>query len=293
MTDLEFLKNLIIDNNKTEYYRSTVNKKLLKKYHISVIISLRDRVHFVKPLIESFKKAAKNTDNKIGLMVVEHSSEPLARKECKALDIDYFWVKANKDEPFNKCICHNIGGIMNKQSEYLLFHDLDCLVYDDFFTNISENMVNKNAKALQCFRGRRVLCLNEELTNKVISNEIDFRTIELNNNPDITETNYGAPGGSILVKTDTFFSVGGFDPEIFSGYSPEDKFFWLKVNAVDKIHSSDNPIIEVLHMNHKKMYNDDYELGEMGVICDKFDGLSMVEKEEFFQLKKPLITNIK
>lgn len=293
MNDLTCLINLVNTNKKKDYYKLTQNKKQLKKYEISVIIPIRDRTYFVKPVIDSFKKAIKYSNKKIGIMIVEHSTEPLAKKDAKSLDIDYFWVQSKKDEPFNKCLCHNIGAIMNKQSQFFLFHDLDCLVYDDFFINIDENIKNKNAEALQCFKGRRVLCLDEETTTKIINNEIDFREISLNNNPNISATNYGAPGGSILVKNETFFHIGGFDPEIFSGYSPEDKFFWIKLNSKNQIHSSDNPVIEVLHMYHKKMYSDDYELGEMGVICDKLNNLNDSDREEFYKIKKDMITNFK
>ncbi len=293
MNDLEFLTNLVNDNKKKDYYRLTQYKKPLKKYQISVIIPIRDRTYFIKPLINSLKIAIKNSNKKIGLMIVEHSIEPLAKKDAKSLGVDYFWIQSKKNEVFNKCLCHNIGALMNKQSEYFLFHDLDCLVYDDFFKNIDENIKNKNAEALQCFIGRRVLCLNEMLTNKIVNDEIDFRTIELVDNPNITKTNYGAPGGSILVKNETFFHVGGFDPEIFSGYSPEDKFFWIKINSKNEIHSSDNPIVEVLHMYHAKMYSDDYELGEMGIICDKLNNLNINDKEEFYKIKKEIITNFK
>jgi predicted glycosyltransferase involved in capsule biosynthesis len=73
----------------------------------------------------------------------------------------------------------------------------------------------------------------------------------------------GSTGGSILVRRDTFLSVGGFDPELFYGYGPEDSFFWSKLETLEKRVDpinwhfagggmfADDPPIDVYHMYHE------------------------------------------
>ena len=61
----------------------------------------------------------------------------------------------------------------------------------------------------------------------------------------------GASGGSILVSSELFFNVGGFDPELFTEYSVEDQFFFDKLCLKGCVGFCDYPAIELLHLSHE------------------------------------------
>lgn len=286
---IEDLKNIVYKNNKEYYYNFLLNKMLPKQYHISIVIPVRNRLSFLKPLILTLKNAIKKSGNKINITIVEHSTESIFKKDCKEMNIGYYWIKADVNEPFNKCLCHNIGAILNKNSNYYLFHDLDCLVYDDFFNNINKTLINKKALAIQTFKDRRVLYLNNELTNKIITNDLTVNDISIDDEL-IIKSDIGAPGGSIMVNGDLFFNIGGYDPELFFGYSPEDRFFWNKLELFTSIHSSTN---EVLHMFHERMDETNNYLKEMNDILANFNNTTDNDKMDYINFKKDLILKYK
>jgi hypothetical protein len=241
------IKNIIDSNRFDTFYKEIKKKKSNKKFDISIIIPVRGRIDFLNICLTHLKSAINRTNLKINITIIEHSNKREYYEICKSNDIGYYWINSLENK-FNKCLCHNIGSLLNKNSNYFLFHDLDCLVYDNFLINLIENKEYKKSECLQTFYNRRVLYLNEVQTEKLINNRITINEINLD---DVREGDYGAPGGSILVNKDLFFSVGGYDPELFYGWSPEDIFFWDKIETIEKIHSVDNPKNELLHLHHQ------------------------------------------
>lgn len=247
------IKNIIDTNRFDVFYRKIKNKKPYKKFDISIIIPVRGRIDFVDVSLSHLKSAIEKTNLKINITIVEHSTNREYYEICKGYGIGYYWINSLENK-FNKCLCHNIGALLNKNSKYFLFHDLDCLVYDNFFLNLMENKESKKSECLQTFFNRRVLYLNEQQTRNILNNEISINDINLE---EVKEGDYGAPGGSIFVNKDLFFNVGGYDPELFYGWSPEDIFFWNKVETLEKINSVDNPKNELLHLHHEIQSNND------------------------------------
>ena len=282
------LTNLIYKTNsnlKNNYYDSFKNKKLPKSYFISIIIPVRGRVQFLKPLINSFKASIRRTQKKINITIVEHSNESSFKSECKELSLNYYWIKSEPDEHFNKSLCHNVGAIINKNSKYYLFHDLDCLVYDDFIETLVNGIEHKNISVTQSFKGRRVLYLDEYTTNRVISGLLPIIDIDITT---LVKSESGAPGGSILIDKNLFYDVGGFDPELFFGYSPEDSFMWSKIEHLKPILSADN---EVLHMWHERLDKTNNVLSEMTETLRQFNDLSKEDKRFFIDFKKNILIN--
>lgn len=271
--------------NKLNYYLPLLKKKEPKKFFISVIIPVMGRIEFLVPLVNSLNSAIKKSGNKINITIVEHSSEELFRKPCKNLNINYHWIKKEKYEPFNKSLCHNVGAILNKQSDNFLFHDLDCLVYDDFFINVI-NKINRNDLVFQTFKNRRLLYLSDDLTKKIIIGDISVNEIKTDDE-NLIMGDEGAPGGSICVNRELFINVGGFDPELFFGYSPEDLFFWNKIECFVKITSTNN---EMLHMSHERLHETN-DLIEFMLFCvEDFNKLDETNKLEFMNNKKNTIS---
>ncbi len=287
-----------IEDNKIDYKKIVEDNVFVvydnfDLFDVSVIIPVRDRENFAGPLYQSFKIAAENSGLKISFTFVEHSESPKHSKFCKMNSVNYFWIKSNPGELFNKCLAHNIGAMFSAKSKYLLFHDIDCLVQSNFFNNLFDNISNQKCKAIQNFTGRRVLYINEQLTDKIVGNKFDVDNLSIDLD-EVTPPNIvGAPGGSITIERDLFFEVGGYDPELFLANSPEDVFFWDKVDVVGKMHISDNPDIEIYHMNHRPTYYDNPRIDEMKDIHHTFTNMSDEEKKEIIKLKSEMIQEFK
>ena len=258
-------------------------------FDICVIIPVRGRSNFLNPLIYYFKKAERKTNLKVSYFVVEHSEFPEHSKVCKKNKINYFWIKSDKSEMFNKCLAMNVGAVYSNKSNYLIFHDLDCLVQSDFFINLYKNLENKKCKSIQNFFGRRVLYLNDVLTSKSISLDLDLDVLDEKTNGVSLPAFFGAPGGSITVDRNLFFEVGGYDEEFFLGNSPEDAFFWEKICVFTNFEISDEPKINIFHMNHPPTYYSNPFEFEMKRIYEIFKKSTIEEKKIFIEKKRKKI----
>jgi hypothetical protein len=290
MIDLkQLIENNSIDYKKVFEDNISVTYSDMELFDVSVIIPVRNREDFAEPLYKSFQAAIDKSGLKVDFTFVEHSENPLHSKFCKNNKINYFWLKSAPGELFNKCLAHNVGAIFSSKSKYLLFHDIDCLVQSDFFIMLFENIKNQNARAIQNFTERRVLYINQQLTDKVIAGQFEVDDLSINLDEVSPPNIFGAPGGSITIERDLFFEVGGYDPELFLANSPEDVFFWDKVDVVDKMYISNNPDIEIYHMNHRPTYMDNPLINEMKDIHFSFKNMSQEEKLEIVKLKAELI----
>lgn len=291
--DYKFLLNTF-NSNRIDYKKIKEDNIVVtyddeERFDISFIIPVRGRINFIKPMYNSFKRAVEKSGLKISLTVSEHSENPEHSHFCKQNKINYIWTKADANQFFNKCMAINMAALFSAKAKYFLFHDLDCLVQEDFFTNLMCNISRKNCKAIQCFHGRRVLYLNNELTEKAISDTLDINSLKLGM-PGIGLPNVvGAPGGSIFIEKDLFFQVGGYDPELFYANAPEDIFFWDKVEELAKMEVSDDPEIDIFHMNHPVTYNSNPRLQEMLNLHRSFTTAKPEERKEFVELKRKAI----
>ncbi len=267
-------------------------------YDINFFIPVRERMDFAEPMYKSFLRASEKSNLRITYTVIEHNDIPLHSNFCKKNKINYIWLPCNQGDLFNKCLCYNMGVFFSNKSKYYLFHDIDCLIQSDFFLKLTENIKNKECRAIQCFTKRRVLYINREFTPNLVSGKFNVDDLNIK----MTEVDYprmngqimlGAPGGSILVERDLFFEVGGYDSELFLANSPEDAFFWTKIDTVNKMHTSDNPDIEIYHMYHDPTWSRNPLIREMEVINKSFDILSSEDKKEVIKHKSELINEFK
>jgi predicted glycosyltransferase involved in capsule biosynthesis len=183
-----------------------------------------------------------------------------------------------------------MGALYSNISKYIIFHDIDCLIQSDFFNKIKLNVSIQKCKALQCFQQRRVLYCDINLTKKIILNEINIDELSLDfEGVDLPRLGgkvmLGAPGGSILVERDLFFNVGGYDADLFLANSPEDAFFWEKINVIEKMYTSENPPIDIFHMFHNPTYFDNPFINQMKKIYEDFKILSKEEKIRLIEQK--------
>jgi predicted glycosyltransferase involved in capsule biosynthesis len=222
----------------------------------------------------------------ISITFVEHDSTLHHEDLCVSSGVSYIGIKCKEGEPFNKCLAHNIGAIMSCDSEWLLFHDVDCLVQEFFFRDLLVNSKLYWSEAFQAFARNRVLYCSEDLTKKLVGGVVSVDKLTIDSDG-ITVGAEGAPGGSIFITRELFFFVGGYDPELFWGYSPEDKFFWTKVSICETITSCNN--IEIFHLHHEFLGRTNPSLRDMKRTMKEFLGLSKQDRFAIIEYKRELI----
>jgi len=295
---IKFINAKKFDYNKIKNDNVVIIQEPEEAYDINFLITARGRKEFAEPMYKSFLAAAEKSPLNITYTVIEHGEIPEHSKFCKKNKINYMWIKPGEEKLFNKCLAYNMGVFFGNKSKYLLFHDIDCLVQSDFFLNLFDNISHKQCRAIQCFTGRRVLYINEEFTPKVIAGEFPVDDLSLDM-PEVDlprlggKVMIGAPGGSILIERDLYFEVGGYDAELFLANSPEDAFFWTKVDTIDKMHTSDDPDIELYHMYHPPTWMNNPYVDEMQLINNIFTQLSVEDKKEIISLKAEMIKEFK
>ena len=275
--DLLINENISLIHDKNEFF------------DINFIITVRGRIDFAKPMHDSFIQAAKKSGLKICYTIVEHSINPEHSKFCKKNKINYIWIKSPEKGMFNKCLAYNCGVFYGPKAKFVLLHDIDCLIQSDFFNLLMQNHENKEFRAIQCFVDRRVMYCDYSVTNELISGNIKV--------DDLHEDHYGvtppyclgAPGGSIMVERDLFFQVGGYEEGFFQGNSPEDSFFWEKVDTISKMWTSDFPRINIYHMHHPVTYYDNPKINEMTQVLNDFKSMSKDDKIRYINAKSELI----
>ena len=269
-----------------------------KEFHINVIIGFRGRSEFFIPLINSFKNAfsyyeKKFNDKTFCLTFVEHSEIRNQYKDKLENYVNYIWTPGNVSEQYSRSFAYNFGVKYSNKAKYYLLHDLDILVKENFFEEMFQNL--GNSKCLQTYGGRRVLYLSQNLTPKIINKEIDFNLLNENSN-DVSLPMFGgkpalgSKGGSILVENELYYKVGGFDPELFWGYGPEDQTFWDKISTlIGDISYADNPKIDMFHMWHLPTSSTNPLIYEMEDYMMQFKYMTKKNRIEFLELKKKLL----
>lgn len=163
------------------------------------------------------------------------------------------WTFVNDEEPFNKCHAMNSAAAMLiplGHYTHLLFHDLDLVPPLNFFEAIEANLAANPKSAMQCFAGRSVLMCSQGLTEEILAGGINVDTLP-HDHRHVSPSPYGAPGGSILMSVERYLEVGGWDEDLFAGYSCEDAMMWAKLEATGPIIGAENPPIHLFHLHHE------------------------------------------
>lgn len=260
------------------------------RVHVLVVIGVRDRDRFIKPVLESlfvadeFLGAMAERFWSVSYIVVEHTHAPKHKQVCSELGIDYVWLKCNKGEPFNRSLAFNVGYLCGDDCDWVLTHDIDCMVQSDFYDKLFANIKRTGADAIQTFANHRVIYCLEYLTDRLISGKVAAN--ELMEGHDGTFTAPGmAMGGSIMIKSCLFERVGMYDPELFTGYAPEDQFLWHKLEVFTKVQSCDDPENNIFHLHHPFMGKTNPRLPEMNKLCQQFTASGIVTKRSIIDYK--------
>lgn len=292
----------VLRNGLLDYYEIIknchVDYKPITDYKIdlAVIIPVKGRRDYLKACLNYFKIALQKHHNvklsekhlKINVVftVVENNEKPEHAGFCNQNGINYVWVPQQQNNEFNKSLCHNIGAISMQSATWLLFHDADILVPETFFDDLTKNYFNQSFDACQCFTGRRLLQANETITNSILNESqryvISFHTKNIDG---ITTNQPGAAGGSILIKTEKFAKIGGFNDVLFVEYSLEDQHFFDKMQMCLDVGFCNNPAIELLHLHHPPAFNRTVRDEDKNAYV-KWAELNQVQKNEFVKIER-------
>lgn len=242
--DLKFFKQVFENLNYDLKYK--VEKNIIHdENEINLIIPFYKRIVFLQKVLTYLNSIRPKN---VSITVVEHSEEKLANTLSQELGVNYIWIE-KKSEKFNKSLCMNYG-VINVESNDLIFYDVDLISDNNLFDNIFLNLKNKKSKVLQCFYDRTVFALNEEQTNEVL------KGVELSNYPKDKEyyenIHPNATGGIIYMTKELFYNVGGFDDLLFEGWGGEDDFMKMKIELFTSFDEANEPKIFVYHMNHDR-----------------------------------------
>ena len=131
--NIQFDYQKIIDN-KTRHYH--INNK--NHYDVNVIIPLYKRQKHLYKIVEALQKTIeKQQTKKINITISELvDSEEDNLDFCIKNNLDYICVEVKNKMKFPKSLLMNLAALRGCDSEWFLFHDVDCLPQSDFFINL-------------------------------------------------------------------------------------------------------------------------------------------------------------
>jgi GT2 family glycosyltransferase len=238
-------------------------------YDISIVIPCKGRRPLLETTIKVLKHEIAQTDLRIAITLVEHTDE-IEFKEyafTEGLGWIHIPLTGGTGSPlgqFNRGLCFDIGNLYGPPCKYYMMHDSDLLVPDNFFNKV-QVYFNRGALALQPYSDRFVWQTNQEFSEKLQA-DLSIFYAGVNEQIVCTRNQPGAKGGSFIIKSDLFAKVGGYDPQIFWGYSPEDQLFWLKIQTVSSVEYADSPRLPLLHLWHPNAATKNPLLAEMDML---------------------------
>jgi len=283
----------LIEVNRFDYggiiRSSTLHANWGAGYRFNVVVPVRGRIDFLPTLLDSLKQTGYQD---FFVTVVEHSDRPQHQRACVDPWVNYIHIPSG-NTVFNKCLAFNVGVVATPPAKYYIFHDLDCLVQKDFFDNLDGIIERKNGEAIQTFNGRRVIFCDAELTARLVGRITNINELNLVSKGvlPINPNHIGAPGGSILASRELFFKVGGYDPELFWGYSPEDEFFYNKLQFYTTVYSCEKN--EVYHMFHPLTFKSNPDIHRLIAVMKRFKELRHEDKKKVIEYKQMLIAEYK
>jgi hypothetical protein len=306
------IKNFNLDFLKKKLTKSTINYKsiLLHKDNfynqdeadVSIILGVRERTNLLLKCLDYINYAKAQTKLKVNVTVVQHDNISSARLHSIEKKASYIFLPIknfNTEDLFSQSLCFNVGFLSNKNAKYYIFHDCDLLLPHDFLKIFENSYFNNQPKWLQGYFGKSFFLINRQESKKILN---------LNGVANLYRVEHcikGLPvavGGSIIVSKDIFEQVGGYDPELFYGWSQSSEFFWIKLLCTQKeigvtstCHQYEkeinfvypnNPPLMLYHLFHD--HDDNPRWGYMHELYQSFLQFPYAEKIDYIETKRKL-----
>lgn len=286
---LSFYKKNLIDYNdyKKQSYLSI--KNINKKYEVNIIIPYKNRFDNLITVLHSISLL--KTKYKFIVTIIELDLNKTLqiknlRKKFNKIKINYIFIPQKKSiifNQFNKSLAMNCAFLWSNQTDWYIFHDVDLIVKEDFLENCFENIKRTNCNILQTYGNRCVFYINDKRSNVVRNNVELIKKLELDNDTITKPHILGSPGGSLMVKSEIFRKVGGYDPSLFWGYAPEDAFILEKMKLIGKFDYCDKPINDLFHLYHPITVNSNPYKRHMNEIYCNFKKMNNELKNKFIK----------
>lgn len=272
-----------------------------KELDVSVIVGVKGRNKQLEKCLDYLKYAInEEPDLKINVTVVQQDNLPTHKHIADKNNFDYIFIPLNDsdtEEQFSPALAYNTGFISNQSAKFYIFHCADTLVPHDFFKILNQSYLTREQfDWLQNFTGKSLYYLTPDQTKNIYELKGLYNLRAMTG---VEKGGPGAPGGSITVSKQTFLDIGGYDPELFHGWAPEDSFFWTKltttkrrIDAIRNCHThendmaevyANNPPIKLYHMHHEHVPN--FKWTEMHELHDSFWTFSHEDKVKYIAIK--------
>jgi hypothetical protein len=224
-----------------------------KPYDILLVIPCKGRRSLLETTVKVLKTEKAKTSLEIAIVIVEHSETPEFKDYSKTEGFGWIHIPivGGLGSPlgqFNRSLCFDIGFLYGPPCKYYMMHDNDLLVPDHFFNKVKAYL-DRGSVALQPYSDHFVWQTSKEFSEKLQA-DLSIFYAGFDETIVCTPNGYGGKGSSILVKSDLYIKVGGYDPHIFWGYAPEDQLFWTKLECMTTIETAENPRIPFIHLWH-------------------------------------------
>jgi len=254
-------------------------------YDISIVIPCKGRRPLLETTIKVLKHEMAKTDKRVAITLVEHTDSIEFKEYAFSAGLGWIHIPmtGGVGSPlgqFNRGLCFDIGHLYGPPCKYYMMHDSDLLVPDNFFNKVNVYF-NRGTIALQPYSDRFVWQTNQEFSEKLQA-DLSIFYAGVDEHDVCTRNQPGAKGGSFILKSDLFTNVGGYDPQVFWGYAPEDQLFWLKVESIASVDYADSPRIPLIHLWHPNAATKNPLLAEM-------DMLNLYIKQQYSSEIQPYI----
>ena len=254
-------------------------------YDICVVIPVFGRHDHLRHNLKCLTSQRDSSDlqnAKIQIVVSEMSDSPSHYSLCEEFNVSYVHTKADL---FNKSLAMNQAASVFL-SESFIFHDVDMITGDRWLSCCFDFLCKKkfarnNSWVLQPIPGRRIFYVSQENTDKIFTGKVALEQIPLGDHkiqPSWYQGNF-PPGGSIMISSDLFYAVQGYDPAIFWGYSPEDLCFLKNACMLSQDGelqtwdvSMSEQGCEMYHLYHPETHNTNESYEYMVFIDSMIDG---------------------
>ena len=222
-------------NNDSRIYVNCSNKVLVPSISYVIPIRVYDRARSAKTVINNIRS---QLFPNIEIILVEEDVQSIFNY-ADVNPIKYIFKQSESGKHFNKSKAFNFG-VSNSTSDFIILHDADILVQDNYTQKIYNKLNNYDGVHI----GKDVIYLTEQFTNKIN----DECVVSLDGS---CEKQVGYfEGGSLACKKSTYCSIGGFNGD-FEGYGCEDTEFFSRLSLNSKFFDERTEVF--YHLRHGRV----------------------------------------
>ena len=292
-----------------------------QKCDINLVIGCSGRPTLVRATVKYLKKTIAQSSLSVRLVISEMGDFPLMEKLAKEESLSYIFTPfevSDTEYKHSEGLAHNISYLLAPKTSWYCFHCSDTIVPENWLQRIEPYLTDETT-FLQPFSQKRLKYCNESYTRELcadpegmqiegVGNALASNILPNREKLFLPEAPAGAPGGSIFIRREDFERVGGYDPEIFWGWAPEDTMMWIKQ---EYLHNGENFNIDninywapgychlgratyasedvlLFHLHHPPSPRSKHMLS-MKEVCDSSFPLAYSYKLEYFSAKQKLL----